>query len=470
MRQTGILTKAKKKFIGDKAFYRYLIFLAFPMIVQNGITSFVSFLDNIMVGQIGTEPMSGVAIVNQLFFVFNICIFGGVSGAGIFSAQFFGKGDYEGQKYTFRFKLYACLLITAIACVLFHFLDEPLISLYLSDEGSVGNTRLALSYGKEYLAIMILGLLPFAVSQTYVSTIRETGQTFVPMVSGIVAVITNLVLDYVLIFGAFGAPELGVAGAAIATVIARYTECLIVVVWAHRHPDKNPYLIGVYKGLRIPGSILADIFRKGLPLMFNEMLWAVGMAVIVQCYAVRGLEVVAAQNISSTISNLFNIVYLQLGNCISIVVGQKLGAGQLEEAKDADNKIIFFDVACCACISVIMILLGGLFPEIYKTEPGIKALAKNFIIISAMAMPLCAFSHCSYFTLRSGGKTIVTFLFDSVYTWVVMIPYAFVLSRFTTLSITMVFFLVSFTEIIKVIIGFFMIKSNVWLQNIVNSY
>lgn len=470
MSQTGILTKAKKKFIGDKAFYRYLIFLVFPMIVQNGITSFVSFLDNIMVGQIGTEPMSGVAIVNQLFFVFNICIFGGVSGAGIFSAQFFGKGDFEGQKYTFRFKLYACLLITAIACVLFHFLDEPLISLYLNDGGSVGNTRLALSYGKEYLAIMIFGLLPFAVSQTYVSTIRETGQTFVPMVSGIVAVITNLVLDYVLIFGAFGAPELGVAGAAIATVIARYTECLIVVVWAHRHLDKNPYLIGVYKGLRIPGSILADIFRKGLPLMFNEMLWAVGMAVIVQCYAVRGLEVVAAQNISSTISNLFNIVYLQLGNCISIVVGQKLGAGQLEEAKDADNKIIFFDVACCACISVIMILLGGLFPEIYKTEPGIKALAKNFIIISAMAMPLCAFSHCSYFTLRSGGKTIVTFLFDSVYTWVVMIPYAFVLSRFTTLSITMVFFLVSFTEIIKVIIGFFMIKSNVWLQNIVNSY
>ena len=470
MSQTGILTKAKKKFIGDKAFYRYLIFLAFPMIVQNGITSFVSFLDNIMVGQIGTEPMSGVAIVNQLFFVFNICIFGGVSGAGIFSAQFFGKGDFEGQKYTFRFKLYACLLITAIACVLFHFLDEPLISLYLNDGGSVGNTRLALSYGKEYLAIMIFGLLPFAVSQTYVSTIRETGQTFVPMVSGIVAVITNLVLDYVLIFGAFGAPELGVAGAAIATVIARYTECLIVVVWAHRHLDKNPYLIGVYKGLRIPGSILADIFRKGLPLMFNEMLWAVGMAVIVQCYAVRGLEVVAAQNISSTISNLFNIVYLQLGNCISIVVGQKLGAGQLEEAKDADNKIIFFDVACCACISVIMILLGGLFPEIYKTEPGIKALAKNFIIISAMAMPLCAFSHCSYFTLRSGGKTIVTFLFDSVYTWLVMIPYAFVLSHFTTLSITMVFFLVSFTEIIKVIIGFFMIKSNVWLQNIVNSY
>lgn len=468
MNNGTILFKWKKKLIGDKAFYRYLILLAFPMIVQNGISSFVSFLDNIMVGQIGTEPMSGVAIVNQLIFVFNICIFGGVSGAGIFSAQFFGKGDYEGQKYTFRFKLYAVIAITAIACLLFTFLDEELISLYLSREASVGNVDQALAYGKEYLAIMMIGLIPFAIGQTYVSTIRETGQTLVPMLSGIVAVVVNLVLDYILIFGVLGAPALGVAGAAIATVIARFVECAIVIIWAHRHLDKNPYLRGVYKGLRIPGTILKDIFRKGLPLMFNEMLWAMGMAVIAQCYAVRGLEVVAAQNISSTISNLFNIVYLQLGNCISIIVGQKLGAGQLEEAKDADNKIIFFDVACCAGISLLMILLGGLFPEIYKTEPEIKALAKQFIIISALAMPLCAFSHCSYFTLRSGGKTIVTFLFDSVYTWVLVIPFAYVLAHFTTLTITTVFFLVSFTEIIKVVIGFFMVKSNVWLQNLVD--
>ena len=462
--------KFRQKYIGDKAFYKRYLMLAIPMIIQNAITNLVSFLDNIMVGQLGTEQMSGVAIVNQLIFVYNLAVFGAVSAASIFGAQYFGKGNHKGHMYSFRFKLYAALLVTAIAMTLFITNGTALISLYLTDTAGNGATEVALAYGKEYLKIVMIGLVPFAVTQAYATNIKETGQTFVPMVSGIVAVIINLVLDYILIFGAFGVPELGVAGAAIATVIARYTDCLIVVIWAHLHLDKNPYLVGVYKGLRIPGSILADIFRKGLPLMFNEMLWAVGMAVIAQCYAVRGLEVVAAQNISSTISNLFNIVYLQLGNCISIVVGQKLGAGQLEEAKDADNKIIFFDVACCACISVIMILLGGLFPEIYKTEPGIKALAKNFIIISAMAMPLCAFSHCSYFTLRSGGKTIITFLFDSVFTWVVMIPYAFVLSRFTTLSITMVFFLVSFTEIIKVIIGLFMIKSNVWLQNIVNSY
>ena len=203
--------------------------------------------------------------------------------------------------------------------------------------------------------------------------------------------------------------------------------------------------------------------------MLNEMLWACGMAVIAQCYAFRGLEVVAAQNISSTITNLFNIVYIQLGACISIVVGQLLGAGKIKEAKDADNKMIFFSVACCTGVSLIMICLGRFFPSIYNTEESIKELATVFILISALVMPLCAFSHCTYFTLRSGGKTIVTFLFDSVYTWILVIPFAYTLSHFSSLPIIMVFFLVQFTEIVKVLIGFFMVKSDVWLQNIVDT-
>ena len=462
-----MLKKFKNKFIGDREFYRYVLLLAVPMIIQNAITSFVSFLDNIMVGQVGTEQMSGVAIVNQLMFVFNICIFGGVSGAGIFGTQFYGKGDYKGQRYTFRFKLYTCVAITALALLLFGLLDTELISLYLSDTGSVGDISLALEYGKEYLSIMMIGLIPFAIGQTYINTIRETGQTLIPMIASAAAVFTNLILDYVLIFGIAGIPAMGVEGAAIATVIARFIECLIVIVWTHTHTDKNLYIVGAYRGLGIPRSILTDIFKKGTPLMLNEMLWASGMAVISQCYAARGLEVVAAQNISSTISNLFNIVYIQLGGCISIVVGQLLGAGKKDEAKDADNKMIFFSVACCCVISVLMIMLGRLFPSIYNTQESIKELARVFIIISALVMPLCAFYHCTYFTLRSGGKTIVTFLFDSVYTWVLVIPFATLLARHTALPIAMVFFLVQFTELIKVIIGFFMVKSGVWLQNIV---
>lgn len=457
----------REKFIGDKDFYKKVLLIALPMIAQNAITSFVSFLDNIMVGMIGTEQMSGVAIVNQLLFVFNICIFGGVSGAGIFGTQFFGKGDYEGQKYAFRFKMYASLIITAITILLFCFGGDALIGLYLNEGSDVGNIDLALAYGKDYLGIMVWGLIPFALSQTYISSVRETGHTFVPMLAGVAAMVTNLVLDIVLIFGLGPVPAMGVKGAALATVIARFVECAIVLIWTHRHTVINPYIVGAYRGLKIPKNILMDILKTGTPLMLNEMLWAGGIAIIAQCYSVRGIDVVAAQNISSTITNLFNIVYIQLGSCIAIIVGQLLGAGRIEEAKDADRKLIFFSVACCAGIALVMLCIGGFFPNIYKTDESIKELARTFIAISAAVMPVCAFCHCSYFTLRSGGKTIITFLFDSVYMWVIVIPVATFLAKGTGLSIALVFFLVQSLEFVKAVIGFFMVKSGIWLQNII---
>ena len=464
-----MLQNFKRKFIGTKDFYIYVLGIAVPMIIQNAITNFVSFLDNIMVGQIGTEQMSGVAIANQLIFVFNLCIFGGVSGAGIFGTQFFGKGDYEGQKYTFRFKMYACCVITLISVLLSCFLDTQLISLYLNDTGSVGDITLALKYGKEYLAIMTVGLLPFAISQTYINTIRETGQTFIPMLASIVAVVANLILDYVFIFGKFGCPFMGVEGAALATVIARFLECFIVVIWTHLNPAKNKFITGAYQSLFIPRNILKDILKKGMPLMINEILWSVGVTVNVQCFSVRGLEVIAAQNISSTITNLFNIVYIQLGSAIAIVVGQLLGAGKLKEAREADTKMIFFVVTSCIGMSALMCLFGSYFPQIYNTENEIKILAEKFIFISALVMPLCAFCHSTYFTLRSGGKTIITFIFDSGFMWLVVIPIAYWLSYYSDWNIVTIFFLVQSLEGIKAIIGYFMVKSDSWLNNIVNN-
>lgn len=462
-----MLKNFKRRFIGTKDFYMYILAIAVPMIVQNAITNFVSFLDNIMVGQIGTEQMSGVAIANQLIFVFNLCIFGGVSGAGIFGTQFFGKGDYEGQKYTFRFKIYICTILTIIALFLGSSFSTELISLYLNDTGSIGDIALALEYGKQYFSIMLVGLIPFAINQAYVNTIRETGHTFVPMLASMVAVFTNLILDYCLIFGALGFPQLGVRGAALATIIARFIECFIVVIWTHLNPVINKYIVGAYRSLYIPANILKDVCKKGTPLMLNEMLWSIGMTTIVQCYAVRGLEVIAAQNISSTITNLFNIVYIQLGASIAIVVGQLLGAGKLDEAKEADTKMIFFVVTACMGMAALMATFGSMFPQIYNTEDAIKELATKFICISAILMPVCAFCHSTYFTLRSGGKTGVTFVFDSVYTWVVVIPVAYCLSHFTTLEIVPVFFCVQSLEFVKAIIGFFMVRSNVWLNTIV---
>ena len=462
-----MLEQFRRKYIGDRNFYKSYIALALPMILQNAVTNLVSFLDNIMVGQLGTEQMSGVAIVNQLIFVYNLAIFGAVSAASIFGAQYFGKGNHKGHMYSFRFKLYAALTVTTLTILLFVTKGENLISLYLTDTSGSGATGAALQYGLEYLIIMMAGLIPFAVNQAYATNIKETGQTLLPMIASFVAVGSNAILDYLLIFGIGPFPELGVQGAALATVIARYIEALMIIIWAHRHREKNRYLKGAYTGFGIPADELKAIIIKGLPLMMNEVLWAAGMTAVIQCYSIRGLEVVAGLNIATTITNLFNIIYLQLGACISIVVGQYLGAGKLEKAKDADNKMIVFSVFCCVIVAVCMLFIGRFFPQIYNTSEEIRALATKFIAVSAIIMPFCSFSHASYFTLRSGGKTMVTFLFDSVFTWIIIVPIAFLLAHFTGLGIVSVYFLVQATELIKVVIGYFMVRSNVWLVQMV---
>ena len=456
----------KERFIGDKAFYRMILVIAFPILIQNGITNFVSLLDNIMVGQLGTEQMSGVAIVNQLLNVFNICIFGAVSGASIFSAQFYGHGNHEGVRNTFRFKLICCALILLLWIVIFLTNGAALINLFLNDTDA-GNVLLTHASGMEYLSVMLVGLLPYMVTQVYASTLRETGQTVLPMLAGIAAVIINLFFNYLLIFGNFGCPRLGVAGAAIATVISRFAETAIVVIWTHRHRERNIFIQGAYRTFRIPRALIGQILKKGTPLLINETLWSAGQAMLVQCYSMRGLNAVAALNISTTVSNLFNIVYIALGSAISIVIGQQLGAGELKQAVETDRQLIFFSVMCCVVIGALMFAASPLFPQIYNTSEEVRSLAAGLIRISAMFMPLYAFYHASYFTLRTGGKTMVTFLFDSCYVWVVNIPTAFLLSRFTGLPLLPVYFICQSVEIVKAVLGFVLLKKGVWVHNMV---
>lgn len=457
----------KKKFIGDKAFYSMVLALAVPVMIQNGITNFVGLLDNIMVGQVGTEQMSGVAIANQLVFVFNLCIFGGVSGAGIFGAQFFGKGDSDGVRDILRIKLWLALVLSVAAGVVFTFWSEPLISLFLHEGSESGDLAATLLYGKQYLSLMRLLLVPFALVQAYASTLRETGETKLPMQAGVVAVLVNLVFNYLLIYGKLGFPVLGVQGAAIATILSRIVEAAIVIAWTHRNRERNPFAVGLYRTLRVPSALLGQVAVKGSPLLVNEALWSMAMTTLAQCYSLRGLAVVAAVNITSTITNLFNIVFMSLGSSIGIIVGNLLGAGRMREARDADNKLIAFSVASCLLVGAIMAVVAPLFPRLYNTTDEVRRLAESMILISAAIMPFHAFTHATYFTLRSGGKTFVTFLFDSVFVWAVNVPIAFVLSRFTGLPILPLFAVCQAIEILKSFMGYFFVRSDVWMQNIV---
>ncbi len=457
-----------RKFIGDKKFYKMVLTVALPIMIQNLITNFVSMLDNLMVGNLGTEQMSGVSIVNQLVFVFALAVFGALSGAGIFTAQFYGKKDTDGIRYTVRYKVIITLILMGVGLFIFTVFQDPLIKMFLHESNDGGSIELTLSYAKQYLNAYMWGVLPFCLTQVVSSSLRETGETVAPMIGGFSAVLVNVSLNWVLIFGKLGAPALGVVGAAIATNIARCVECAFIVIYTIKNRSRFTYFKGLFKSFSIPCKVFKDITIKGMPLLFNEFFWSLGMSLLSVAYSLYGISVVAGCSISSTVMNLANIAFIALGNSIGIIVGKQLGANEFEEAYDTDRKLITFSALISLFIGVVVFLIGGKIPLLYNTSPESKELATYFIRVCAWFLPVHSFANASYFTIRSGGKTLITFLMDSVFIMCVSVPIAFSLYYVFNLPIHTTFLLVQLIDIIKVVVGLTLVKKKVWLNNIVS--
>ena len=457
------------KFIGNREFYKKVFTLTLPIMIQNGITNFVSLIDNIMVGTVGTEQMSAVAIVNQLLFVFNLALFGIVSGVGIFTAQYFGKGDNDGIRKTVRLKFLCVAVLLVCALCVFIFAGSYLIQSYLHDSDQNLNLDIAFEEAKKYLSIMLIGLIPFAISQVYCSTLREIEQPVIPLISGICAVLVNLVFNYFLILGKCGFPSLGVAGAAIATVLSRFVEAVLTFIFVHLSSKKCAFAKDLFKSLYVPLSLVKGVLPKAISLMINEAGWALSIALLNYCYALRGLDVVAAANICSTISNVFMVAIIGFGSAISIMVGGLLGANKIEQAKDTNNKLTFLSFVICIGLGALMILTSGLYPSIYNTSSDVKELARAFIICFAIYLPMNSLINSFYFAIRSGGKTFVTFLFDSVYMLCLSVPFTYVLAKFTPLNVVTVYMASLLIEIFKAIIGASLVKNGFWAVNIVDN-
>ncbi len=457
----------REKYFGDRSFYARVLSIAVPVIIQNGITHFVNLLDNIMVGRLGTEQMSGVSIVNQFIFIFNLLIFGAVSGAGIFTVQYHGNKDLDGVRHTFRFKLITNLFIAIASIAVFWVFDDNLISMFLFENNTGGNLALTLSEGKEYLKIMLIGLVPYALSQVYASTLRDTENTVVPMVASVTAFTTNFILNYILIFGKLGLQPMGVQGAALATVISRFAELAILIIWSHKNIEKCPFFKGAFRSLSLPSSLVGKMIVKAMPLIVNEFFWSMSVTLRNQCYATRGIEAVAAQNICTTILNLFSVVYMSSGTVIAIMVGGLLGAGRFDEAKDTNRKLLVCSVFCGITLGGLLALSSGIFPRFYNTEDSVRTIASYMMIVSGAFMPFYAYGHSSYFTMRSGGNVGITFIMDSGYMCVVVLSVSVIFSRFTNVNIYALFAICQGVETLKVILNYYLLKKSSWTKRLV---
>ncbi len=455
-----------KKYIGDKAFYKSILIIALPIMFQNLITNFVNLLDNLMVGALGTEEVSAVAIVNQLVFIYNLTIFGAISGAGIFTAQYFGKNNHDGIRYTIRFKTIVCVIITLLAYLIFCLFSDKLIGAYLSDGSYKCDLDKALNLAKQYLVIIMVGFVPYAVTQIYAGTLKESGETFVPMVAGFCAVAVNTLINWLLIFGIGFFPSLGVRGAAIGTTVSRFAECTVVMIYVYRTRSTHGYFKGALNTLHIPKAELKLFTAKGIPLLCNECIWSVGMSLLTLAYSTYGLAIVAGQSISSTVLNLFNITFRSLGIAVGIIAGRRLGAGEFDEAVDEVRKLNAFSVVVSIVVGLITFALADAVPLLYNVSPEAKRQASFFIKASALFMPFLSYENSAYFTLRSGGKVLITALFDGCFVFFICVPVAFVFSSFAPIAFT--YIAVQFMDVIKATVGFILLKKKIWVCRIVD--
>ena len=446
-----------KKWFGNRAFYKRILFLALPIVLHQGITNFVSLLDNIMVGQLNQNAIAGVAAANQLMFIFNIVIVGCFAGAGIFVAQYHGANDAEGVKQAFRTKvLYGFGLLLFFEAI-FYFCERPLLSMFLTEAASMQEAV-------TYLNWMLLAIPFIIIAQLYGVTLREIGQTKIPMYAGLAAVVVNCSLNYVLIFGKLGAPALGVGGAAIATVVSRVVEAAIVVFLSHA--KKYEFATHAYTQFHISKTLLKRSIRKTIPTALNDFLWAVGSTLIIAAYAKLGEDVVSALSISQAVTNIFYIMFSALATSISIVVGGELGANHLEEAKSNSTKLVVLGVLIALTSGLIIAVTSRWIPLIYNVSAETRNIASHLLLISGIFFVCYTYNACCFFILRAGGAAKQVLILDSVFMWVAQVTISVALVTFTKLDIYVIYTLVQGTDLIKMGLATYMWKRGDWLQNL----
>ena len=414
-------------------------------------------VDLLVVGRFGsTSGLSAVSTGSQVLNLVTFVITQFATGITVLIARYIGEKKPEHIGALIGGSTIVFVIISAVLFVVMIGFARPISVIMQAPKEAVKLTSV-------YVRICGGGIFFIVAYNLLAAIFRGLGDSKSPLIFVAIACVINIIGDLVLVAGL----HMDAAGAAIATVLARFVEMFVVVIWTHLSIKKYEFLRGVYRTLKISIGEVKVIIIKGLPIFLNEFFWSGGIAAMTQCYSIKGLQVIAGMNISNAICNLLNVVFIAMGNAVGIISGQYLGASKFEKAKKASNKLMWFTAGICVFLTAILIAGSGFFPKLYDTSDEVRHLGQWFIIITASFIPLQGFLNVLYFTLRSGGKTVITFLFDSIFTWVVSVSLAFVLCKFTALPILTIYIIVQSADIIKVVLGYILVKKGVWITNLV---
>lgn len=447
-----------KKYFGDRKFVFLVITIAIPIMLQNLVTTSVNLVDSLMVGQLGDAAIGGVAAVNRFFMILNGGIFGLVNAVGIFIAQYYGAKNEEKMKEAFRFSLISTYVVIIPFFLMAFIFPRSILSFFTQDAALIET-------GVQYLRFSCFTFLPLGISLSISGAMRCIGETKIPLVVSVISVLTNTLFNYCLIFGHFGMPELGVRGAAIATLIARLLEMTILLVLLRF--INFPFKTKLDELFHISGSLIRQIALKAAPLCMNELLWSGGNAMMLKFYGTRGGVVLSGNAICQTTTDIFYTLFSGMSIATTVMVSHQLGANRLEKAKENGYRMIGVSAIFALTFSSLMFGMSFVVPFLYASASlEVLSIAQNMIRVQSIFFVVYTLNVQTFFILRSGGDAKSTLILDSGFMWLFTIPVLGFISYFTDINIYLMYALGQSSEFVKLILSATLLRREKWVVNL----
>lgn len=446
----------------NKDFFKVMLSIALPITLQNLVASSVNMLDTLMITSLGEESIAAVGLANQVFFFYAVTIFGVATGSSIFIAQFWGKKDTKNIGRVLGISL-------AIVCVLGAFftiaalLAPDYIMKIFSNDSEV------IRLGADYLKVVSLSYIITGISFAYAVASRSIGQAKLPMAVSMISFVTNALFNYLLIFGKFGFPQLGIKGAAYGTLIARALEIAILLIFIYKN-KLNPLAQKIKDMTDWSKDFLKKYFKTAYPVILNEAFWSLGTVLYSIAYAKIGTEAAAAVQILNTVQNIFMVMARGLANACTVMVGNKIGADEEEEAVAYANSFMILSAALGLVLGIMLLFsTEGILLFFRNLTPGLHDASKKLLIVSALLFSIKSFNGTMIVgVLRGGGDTKFSMILEMGSVWLVGVPLAFLGALLFKYPVYYVYLMVSMEEVVKAIIGLFRIKSKKWVTNVIN--
>ncbi len=448
-------------FFRDRDYFSTLVRTALPIAIQSAISSSINLVSIVMIGSMGETAVASVGLANQIFFLLMFLLFGMSSGAAVFTAQLWGKKDVLNIRRVVGLGLAVSLGGALIFTLIAAFIPEFALGLYTTDAAVIEN-------GSHYLRIICFSYFATAITYTYASVLRSTGDVRVPAAVSAGALALDALLNYTLIFGKFGFPQMGIAGAATATAIARVVECvaLLIVTYTRRLPAAA----SLKEMLGSSPEMRRKFFNTALPVVFNETLWSLGITTYNGIYAHISTMSIAAINISSSIENLAFVIFISISNATSIMIGNRIGAGDEPRAFQIARKSLILQASGAILMGVVIYLTKDLFLNLYNVAEEVRLYAHNILTVVSFVLWI-RISNMTLVVgiLRSGGDTRFSLALDIGPLWLIGVPMALVGANVLGWPVHQVYLLVMLEEVAKLLIGIWRFLSKKWIHNLVHN-